>query len=42
MKIRRFEELECWQEARVLVKMIYEAIIEMRNLNEIIDLKIKL
>ena len=26
MKIKRFEELECWQEARVLVKMIYEAI----------------
>jgi len=26
MKIRRFEELECWQEARKLVKMVYEAI----------------
>jgi len=26
MKIKRFEELECWQEARDLVKMIYEAI----------------
>jgi four helix bundle protein len=26
MKIQRFEELECWQEARILVKMVYEAI----------------
>ncbi|MCM8779277.1 MAG: four helix bundle protein [Candidatus Omnitrophica bacterium] len=26
MKIKRFEELECWQEARILVKMVYEAI----------------
>jgi len=26
MKIKRFEELECWQEARLLVKMIYEVI----------------
>jgi four helix bundle protein len=24
MKITRFEELECWQEARGLMKMIYE------------------
>lgn len=24
--IKRFEDLECWQEARMLVKMIYEAI----------------
>jgi four helix bundle protein len=24
--IKRFEDLECWQEARKLVKMIYEAI----------------
>lgn len=23
MKIKRFEELECWQQARILVKMIY-------------------
>ena len=23
-KIRRFEDLECWQEARVLVRLIYE------------------
>jgi len=26
MKIQRFEDLECWQEARTLLKMIYEAI----------------
>jgi four helix bundle protein len=26
MKITRFEELECWQEARKLVNMVYEAI----------------
>jgi hypothetical protein len=26
MKIEKFEELECWQEARKLVNMVYEAI----------------
>ena len=26
MKIQRFEDLECWEEARTLLKMIYEAI----------------
>jgi len=26
MKISRFEDLECWQEARKLVNMVYEAI----------------
>jgi four helix bundle protein len=26
MKINRFEDLECWQEARTLVKMVYHAI----------------
>ncbi|HIE06132.1 MAG TPA: four helix bundle protein [bacterium (Candidatus Stahlbacteria)] len=26
MKIERFEDLECWKEARKLVKMIYRAI----------------
>ncbi len=26
MKLDRFEELECWQEARKLVNMIYDAI----------------
>ena len=26
MKITRFEDLECWQEARKLVNMVYEAI----------------
>lgn len=24
MKIQRFEDLECWKEARILMKMIYE------------------
>ncbi len=26
MKIQRFEELECWKEARQLVNMVYEAV----------------
>ena len=26
MKITRFEDLQCWQEARKLVKMVYEAV----------------
>jgi len=26
MKIRKFEDLECWQEARKLVNMVYDAI----------------
>ena len=26
MKIRRFEELECWKEARILVRMVYDSI----------------
>ena len=26
MKIKRFEDLECWKAARVLVKMVYDAI----------------
>jgi len=26
MKITRFEDLECWQAARILVNMVYEAI----------------
>jgi four helix bundle protein len=26
MKINRFEELDCWQEARILVNMVYAAI----------------
>lgn len=30
MKIERFEDLECWKEARILVNMVYEAI----NLSE--------
>jgi len=28
MRIRRFEDLECWQEARKLVNMVYKAINE--------------
>jgi len=26
MKINRFEDLDCWQEARILVRMVYKAI----------------
>ncbi|MCB2167378.1 MAG: four helix bundle protein [Deltaproteobacteria bacterium] len=26
MKIKRFEEIQAWQEARVLVQMVYEAV----------------
>jgi len=26
MQIKRFEDLKCWQEARILVNMVYEAI----------------
>ena len=26
MKITRFEDLQCWQEARILVNMVYQAI----------------
>jgi four helix bundle protein len=26
MKIKRFEDLECWKEARILIKMVYNAI----------------
>jgi four helix bundle protein len=26
MKITRFEDLECWQEARKLVRMVYDAV----------------
>jgi four helix bundle protein len=26
MKIERFEDLECWKEARILVNMVYDAI----------------
>lgn len=26
MKVERFEDLECWKEARKLVKMVYDAI----------------
>jgi len=26
MTIKRFEDLECWQEARMLVNIIYEAV----------------
>ena len=31
MKIKRFEELQCWQEARVLVNMVYESIRNSSN-----------
>jgi four helix bundle protein len=26
MKITRFEDLKCWQEARILVNMVYQAV----------------
>jgi four helix bundle protein len=26
MKITRFEDLKCWQEARILVNLVYQAI----------------
>jgi four helix bundle protein len=31
MKITRFEDLECWQEARKLVNMVYDAIRKSRS-----------
>ena len=31
MKITRFEDLECWQEARLLTKMVYDTIKQNRN-----------
>lgn len=31
MKITRFEDLECWQEARKLVNMVYDAIRQSRS-----------
>jgi len=31
MKITRFEDLECWQAARKLVTMVYEAIRSNRS-----------
>jgi four helix bundle protein len=32
MKIIRFEDLECWRQARVLVNMVYEAIRSSKSL----------
>ena len=29
--IKRFEDLECWMEARKLVNMVYKAISESKN-----------
>jgi hypothetical protein len=31
MRITRFEDLECWQQARLLVNMVYEAIKSNRS-----------
>jgi len=31
MKITRFEDLECWKEARILVRQVYEAIARNSN-----------
>lgn len=33
MKIKRFEDLEAWQEARKLVKMVYDAIRNNKDLS---------
>ncbi len=38
MKITRFEDLQCWQEARILVNMVYEAI--RNNLNSQKDFRL--
>ena len=35
MKINRFEDVIAWKEARVLVKMVYEAIKENFELKEL-------
>ena len=34
MKVERFEDLECWKEAQVLVKMVYDAIKTNHNLSK--------
>jgi four helix bundle protein len=34
MKIKRFEELECWKEARILVKAVYESINKSERLKK--------
>ena len=34
MKIKRFEEIEAWQAARVLVNMVYEAVNKNENFNK--------
>ena len=34
MKITRFEDLECWQQARILVNMVYAAIRNSRSLQK--------
>jgi len=31
MKIKRFEDLHCWQEARKLVNLVYRAIQESKD-----------
>lgn len=33
MKITRFEDLDCWREARKLVKMVYDAIRDNKRLS---------
>jgi len=39
MKITRFEDLECWQEARKLVNMVYDAIAQSSPFNR--DLRLR-
>lgn len=38
MKIKRFEDLHCWQEARKLVNLVYQAIKESKNFQKDIRL----
>jgi len=39
MKIQRFEDLECWKEARKLVRMVYEAVHSSQNFRKDYGLK---
>ena len=39
MKITRFEDLQCWQESRKLVTMVYEAIRSSRSFENVYRLK---
>jgi four helix bundle protein len=41
MKINRFEELDCWQEARILVNMVYAAIRDSKAFQNDYRLKVQ-